>query len=65
MGIQDATLEELCSNAALKKVIMDDMIDIGKKGGLQSFEQVGHQSLQISALLDKIIQLIYLNLSNH
>uniref|UniRef100_A0A9J2P5C3 long-chain-fatty-acid--CoA ligase n=1 Tax=Ascaris lumbricoides TaxID=6252 RepID=A0A9J2P5C3_ASCLU len=40
MGIQDATLEELCSNAALKKVIMDDMIDIGKKGGLQSFEQV-------------------------
>ncbi|VDM44927.1 unnamed protein product [Toxocara canis] len=40
MGMQDATLEELCSNEVLKKLIIDDMIDTGKKGGLQSFEQV-------------------------
>ncbi|XP_052240427.1 long-chain-fatty-acid--CoA ligase 5-like isoform X2 [Dreissena polymorpha] len=33
------TMEELCRNAELKKVILDDITAVGKKGGLSSFEQ--------------------------
>ncbi|VDK20140.1 unnamed protein product [Anisakis simplex] len=40
LGMQNPSLKELCSNEALKKLILEDLIDIGKKGGLQSFEQV-------------------------
>lgn len=33
-------MEELASNQAVKKAILADLTDVGKKGGLQSFEQV-------------------------
>lgn len=34
------SMEELCNNPRVKKLIMDDMTTEGKKGGLFSFEQV-------------------------
>ncbi|KHN80059.1 Long-chain-fatty-acid--CoA ligase 5 [Toxocara canis] len=40
LDLRDATFEELCSNIVVKKMILDDMFEIGKKAGLFSFEQV-------------------------
>ncbi|CAI4229472.1 unnamed protein product [Auanema sp. JU1783] len=37
---QKETFEELCKREDVKKMILDDLIDIGKKAGLFSFEQV-------------------------
>nr|XP_042139938.1 long-chain-fatty-acid--CoA ligase 6 isoform X1 [Peromyscus maniculatus bairdii] len=34
------TYQELCANQELKKAILDDMVALGKKSGLHSFEQV-------------------------
>lgn len=34
------TMEELCANPDVKKQIMTDLTNIGKTGGLHSFEQV-------------------------
>ncbi|VDK47070.1 unnamed protein product, partial [Cylicostephanus goldi] len=34
------TLEELCKNKDVVKMVLDDMVAVGKKGGLFSFEQV-------------------------
>ncbi|CAJ0602991.1 unnamed protein product [Cylicocyclus nassatus] len=34
------TLEELCKNRHVVKMVLDDMVAVGKKGGLFSFEQV-------------------------
>ncbi|EPB67523.1 hypothetical protein ANCCEY_13391 [Ancylostoma ceylanicum] len=34
------TLEELCENKDVVKMVLEDMVAIGKKGGLFSFEQV-------------------------
>lgn len=34
------TLEELCTNKDVVQMVLDDMVAIGKKGGLFSFEQV-------------------------
>lgn len=34
------SMEELAGNQAVKKAILADLTDVGKKGGLQSFEQV-------------------------
>ncbi|CAI2308543.1 unnamed protein product [Caenorhabditis sp. 36 PRJEB53466] len=34
------TFEELCRNEAVKKAVLDDMLAVGKKAGLFSFEQV-------------------------
>ncbi|XP_036052448.1 long-chain-fatty-acid--CoA ligase 6 isoform X4 [Onychomys torridus] len=34
------TYQELCTNQELKKAILDDMVELGKKSGLHSFEQV-------------------------
>ncbi|KAF7253888.1 Long-chain-fatty-acid--CoA ligase 5 [Varanus komodoensis] len=39
LGIK-GSYEELCSNAAVKKAILMDMVKLGKEGGLKSFEQV-------------------------
>lgn len=39
------TFEELCNNDAVKKAILDDMVAVGKKAGLFSFEQVRDISL--------------------
>lgn len=35
-----ATMAELCNNEKIKKLILDDMMAEGKKGGLHSFEQI-------------------------
>uniref|UniRef100_A0A914R653 AMP-binding enzyme C-terminal domain-containing protein n=1 Tax=Parascaris equorum TaxID=6256 RepID=A0A914R653_PAREQ len=40
LNIHDVSFEELCSNKEVKKMILVDMLDIGKKAGLCSFEQV-------------------------
>ena len=34
------SIEELCQNEKIKQFIMADMIAVGKKAGLFSFEQV-------------------------
>lgn len=34
------TFEELCRNEAVKKAVLDDMVAVGKKAGLFTFEQV-------------------------
>ncbi|CAR98827.1 Protein CBG25177 [Caenorhabditis briggsae] len=34
------SLEELCKNETVKKAVLDDMVAVGKKAGLFSFEQV-------------------------
>ncbi|EPB65028.1 hypothetical protein ANCCEY_15909, partial [Ancylostoma ceylanicum] len=34
------TLEELCENKDVVKMVLEDMVAIGKKGGLFSFEQL-------------------------
>ncbi|WKY06955.1 hypothetical protein Q1695_006828 [Nippostrongylus brasiliensis] len=36
----NGTVEELCKNKDVVKMVFDDMIAVGKKGGLFSFEQV-------------------------
>ncbi|KAK5978459.1 long-chain-fatty-acid--CoA ligase 1, partial [Trichostrongylus colubriformis] len=36
----DGTLEELCKNKDAVKMVLDDMVAVGKKSGLFSFEQV-------------------------
>ncbi|KFV82204.1 Long-chain-fatty-acid--CoA ligase 1 [Struthio camelus australis] len=36
----DGSHEELCKNKDLKKIILEDMVRIGKESGLKSFEQV-------------------------
>ncbi|KAK6060704.1 long-chain-fatty-acid CoA ligase 5 family protein [Cooperia oncophora] len=36
----EGTLEELCKNKDAVKMVLDDMVAVGKKGGLFSFEQV-------------------------
>ena len=35
------TLSVLCNNVHIKELIMNDMLNWGKKSGLKSFEQVG------------------------
>uniref|UniRef100_A0A8C5PZB9 Long-chain-fatty-acid--CoA ligase n=1 Tax=Leptobrachium leishanense TaxID=445787 RepID=A0A8C5PZB9_9ANUR len=39
LGVQ-GSYEELCKNSAVKKAILEDLIKVGKQGGLKSFEQV-------------------------
>ncbi|CAB3408257.1 unnamed protein product [Caenorhabditis bovis] len=34
------TIAELCANEKVKKIVLEDMLAVGKKGGLFSFEQV-------------------------
>lgn len=34
------TMEELCKNPEVKKMVLDDMVAVGKEAGLYSFEQV-------------------------
>ncbi|KAK2726075.1 long-chain-fatty-acid--CoA ligase 1-like isoform X3 [Artemia franciscana] len=36
----EGTLSDLCANPQIKKLILDDILDIGKRKGLKSFEQV-------------------------
>ncbi|XP_023594798.1 long-chain-fatty-acid--CoA ligase 6 isoform X4 [Trichechus manatus latirostris] len=36
----EGTYEELCTNKDVKKAILDDLVRLGKAGGLYSFEQV-------------------------
>jgi hypothetical protein len=36
----EGTFSVLCSNAAIKQLIMDDMVRLGADAGLKSFEQV-------------------------
>ncbi|XP_010588433.2 long-chain-fatty-acid--CoA ligase 6 isoform X1 [Loxodonta africana] len=36
----EGTYEELCTNKEVKKAILDDLVRLGKAGGLYSFEQV-------------------------
>ncbi|XP_070090526.1 long-chain-fatty-acid--CoA ligase 6 isoform X8 [Equus caballus] len=36
----EGTYVELCTNRELKKAILEDMVSLGKEGGLHSFEQV-------------------------
>ncbi|KAB0385699.1 hypothetical protein FD755_000655 [Muntiacus reevesi] len=36
----EGTYAELCTNKELKKAILEDMVRLGKEGGLHSFEQV-------------------------
>ncbi|GAA6096856.1 long-chain-fatty-acid--CoA ligase 6 isoform X1 [Tachysurus ichikawai] len=36
----DGCYDDLCKNVELKKVILDDLVCLGKAGGLHSFEQV-------------------------
>uniref|UniRef100_F1KYL3 Long-chain-fatty-acid--CoA ligase n=1 Tax=Ascaris suum TaxID=6253 RepID=F1KYL3_ASCSU len=38
--LDGATFDELCLNPIVKKLIFDDLIEVGKKQGLYSFEQV-------------------------
>uniref|UniRef100_A0A7E4ZYC3 Long-chain-fatty-acid--CoA ligase n=1 Tax=Panagrellus redivivus TaxID=6233 RepID=A0A7E4ZYC3_PANRE len=40
LNLADATFEQLCQNETIKKLILDDMVAVGKAGGLNSFEQV-------------------------
>lgn len=40
LGIKDKSIEELCKDPAVKKMILEDMTACGKKSGLYSFEQV-------------------------
>ncbi|NWT32841.1 ACSL5 ligase, partial [Cardinalis cardinalis] len=39
LGVK-GSFEELCKNPAVKKAILDDMIQLGREAGLKSFEQV-------------------------
>ncbi|KAM3666982.1 long-chain-fatty-acid--CoA ligase 5 [Ammospiza nelsoni] len=39
LGVK-GSFEELCKNPAVKKAILDDMIQLGRQAGLKSFEQV-------------------------
>lgn len=34
------TLSVLCNDPTIKKLIMDDIVELGKKAGLKTFEQV-------------------------
>ncbi|VDK42393.1 unnamed protein product [Anisakis simplex] len=38
--LNEATFEQMCLNETVKKLIFDDLIEVGKKQGLFSFEQV-------------------------
>ncbi|CAD5220434.1 unnamed protein product [Bursaphelenchus okinawaensis] len=40
LGLTNLSMEELCKNKDVKKMILDDMHKIGKESGLFSFEQV-------------------------
>lgn len=41
LGLSENTsMEDLCKNELVKKMIMDDMAKISKASGLNSFEQV-------------------------
>uniref|UniRef100_F1KZW9 Long-chain-fatty-acid--CoA ligase n=1 Tax=Ascaris suum TaxID=6253 RepID=F1KZW9_ASCSU len=40
LQLNDVTFEELCANETIKKLIFNDIIEIGKKGGLNSMELV-------------------------
>ncbi|VDM41763.1 unnamed protein product [Toxocara canis] len=40
LGLNDASFEELCANKELKKIVFEDIIEAGKKGGLNSLELV-------------------------
>uniref|UniRef100_F1KXI1 Long-chain-fatty-acid--CoA ligase n=1 Tax=Ascaris suum TaxID=6253 RepID=F1KXI1_ASCSU len=39
-GLKDVKLKELCSNEAVRQLILEDITAVGKKAGLFSFEQV-------------------------
>ncbi len=39
-GVSSSDFKELCQNKQLKKVILDDLIKLGKASGLKGFEQV-------------------------
>ena len=39
-NLEGVSMEELCSNPDIKKMVLDDMIAVGKAAGLYSFEQV-------------------------
>lgn len=40
MHLQNRSFPELCRDRVVKKVILADMVDVGKQEGLCSFEQV-------------------------
>uniref|UniRef100_A0AC34QHB7 Long-chain-fatty-acid--CoA ligase n=2 Tax=Panagrolaimus sp. JU765 TaxID=591449 RepID=A0AC34QHB7_9BILA len=40
LKLEGLSMEDLCENADVKKMIMDDMLAVGKAAGLYSFEQV-------------------------
>uniref|UniRef100_A0A914WJJ4 long-chain-fatty-acid--CoA ligase n=1 Tax=Plectus sambesii TaxID=2011161 RepID=A0A914WJJ4_9BILA len=40
LGIKGESMEALCKNDAVKKLILDDMLKVGKEAGLFTFEQV-------------------------
>jgi long-chain acyl-CoA synthetase len=40
LGLKGKSMEELCKEESVKKLILDDMIAVGKSAGLFTFEQV-------------------------
>ena len=43
-GLVDRSMEELCKQPAVKKLIIDDMRDVGRRAGLLNFQQVSFNS---------------------
>jgi long-chain acyl-CoA synthetase len=39
-GYESTSLDALCKRADLKKIVLDDLVKLGKTGGLKGFEQV-------------------------
>jgi hypothetical protein len=39
-GLKEVDMQQLCSREDVKKVVLDEMVALGKKSGLFSFEQV-------------------------
>lgn len=50
MGLE-GDMVNLCSNPEVKKLILDDMVSVGKQAGLHSFEQVGSFNRTVSLCL--------------
>ena len=40
LGIKSKDMKQLCNDERVKKLIMDDILALGKRAGLFSFEQV-------------------------
>lgn len=56
LGTETDSMEELCADERVKKAIFEDIVKVGKAGGLKGFEQVSRLVLLAGPGLSQVTQ---------